>query len=121
MTQGTILIVDDSPFMLHTLTFVLEKAGYATITAKSGEEALAKARTARPRLILLDAVMPNMDGPQVLRALREDPVLKEVRVVMVSGQEEEELMSELPSANGYIAKPFTPGQVLAVVTPLMGE
>ncbi len=115
MSNHTILVVDDSPFILRTLTFILEKAGYRTATAASGEEALAKAQTLRPRLILLDAVMPDMDGSQVLEAIRNEPTLQATRVVMVSGSTAE----ELPDADGYIQKPFTPDQVLQTVARLI--
>jgi len=115
MTDDTILIVDDSPFMLRVLTFILKEAGYATVTADSGEEALAKARSSRPRLILLDAVMPDMDGWQVLEAIKKDPSLQKIRVVMVSGLE----AGKYPGADGYIQKPFTPDQVQSIVATLL--
>ena len=115
MTDDTILIVDDSPFMLRTMSFILEKAGYATATANSGQEALAKARTLHPRLILLDAVMPDMDGQEVLEVIRNDPALHGTRVVIVSGSEAD----ELPHAVGYVQKPFTSDQILATVAALL--
>ena len=113
--NNTILVVDDSPFMLRTLTFILEKAGYAVATADSGAAALAQARAVRPRLILLDCVMPDMSGGQVVEMMRGDPALRDTRVVMVTGSD----VDEVPATDGYIPKPFKPDQVLATVAALV--
>lgn len=112
-----ILVVDDTPFMLRTLTFILEKGGYAAETASSGREALEKARSLRPRLILLDAVLPDMDGRQVFEEIRSYPELAGTRVVMVSGRERE----ELPRTDGYIQKPFRPDVVWETVAAMLKE
>ncbi len=113
--ENTILVVDDSPFMVRTLSFILEKAGYTVATAGSGTEALAQARATQPRLILLDSVMPGMDGRQVLESIRQDPSLQKARVVMVSGSDAD----DLPEADGFVAKPFTPDKVLETVARLI--
>jgi CheY-like chemotaxis protein len=113
--ENTILVVDDSPFMLRTLTFILEKAGYAVATADSGAAALVQARAVRPRLILLDCMMPDMSGSQVVEMMQSDPALRETRVIMVTGSD----VDEVPATDGYIPKPFKPDQVLATVASLI--
>ncbi|MFQ5596179.1 MAG: PleD family two-component system response regulator, partial [Anaerolineae bacterium] len=99
----------------RTLTFILEKAGYMVATADSGAAALAQAQVVRPRLILLDCVMPDMSGGQVVEMMRDDPVLRDTRVIMVTGSD----VDEAPATDGYIPKPFKPEQVLATVAAVV--
>ena len=115
--ENTILVVDDLPFMLRTLTFILEKAGYVVATADSGAAALAQAQAMRPRLILLDCVMPDMSGGQVVEMMRNDSALRNTPVIMVTGSD----VDEVPATDGYIPKPFKPDQVLATVASFMGS
>lgn len=121
--MSTILVVDDSSFMLKSITFVLEKEGYDFCTASDGEEALRKVAEAKPRLIFLDAVMPNKDGYEVCRQIKTDPALKAIRVIMTTGQgEPEDLEKALAAgADGYILKPYTPAKILEKVREALGE
>ena len=123
MSESKILVVDDSPFMLKSITFVLEKAGYDFCTASDGEEALRKVAEEKPRLIFLDAVMPNKDGYEVCRQIKADPALKDIHVIMATGQSEpEDLERALAAgANGYMLKPYTPAKILEQVREALGE
>jgi CheY-like chemotaxis protein len=80
-----ILIVDDEPDMVAFLQCLLEDNGYATVTARDGEEGLQVARSERPDLISLDLLMPNQTGIKMFRELRKDEEIKDTPVVMVTG------------------------------------
>jgi len=118
-----ILVVDDSPFMLKSITFVLEKEGHDFCTASDGEEALRKVAEEKPQLIFLDAVMPHKDGYEVCRQIKADPALKDICVIMATGQgEPEDLEKALAAgADGCMLKPYTPAQILEKVREALGE
>lgn len=81
----TILLVDDSKFLRMATERALARAGYRVITAADGEEALNLARSQNPDLILLDMLLPKLSGPEVLKALKNDPMTKGIAVVVLSG------------------------------------
>ena len=122
MTGKKILAVDDSPFLLKALVFVLKKAGYEVHTAADGEEALQKAQEERPALILLDAVMPKKDGYAVCREVKGDPDLSETRIIMLTGKgkEADRERALAAGADGYMHKPYTPAQILEQVKDVLG-
>ena len=101
-----VLIVDDEPEAVELLQEFLLARGYEVITAGDGEEALRKVKEGRPHLILLDVLMPKMDGLEVLRQVRE--IDKEVGVIMVTGMAEEEIGRQAMAlgAFDYIVKPL---------------
>ena len=123
MSESKILVVDDSPFMLKSITFVLEKGGYDFCTASDGEDALRKVSEEKPWLIFLDAVMPNKDGYEVCRQIKADPALKDIRVIMATGQSDpEDLQRALEAgADDYMLKPYTPAKILEKVREVLGE
>jgi CheY-like chemotaxis protein len=93
----TVLVVEDSKFLRADREHVLKKAGYLVLTAADGFEALTVAREALPDLILLDMMLPKLDGPSVLRALKADPATAQIPVVVVtalSQKNEEKLMHD---------------------------
>ncbi|MEG1405451.1 MAG: response regulator, partial [Alistipes sp.] len=103
-----ILIVDDEPDILEFVNYNLTKAGYEVFTAQNGSEALAAAVVHRPHLILLDMMMPVMDGAQTCRAIRRDPVLCDTMVVFLSAlsEEEQQLAGFEVGADDYLTKPI---------------
>ena len=115
-TRSRILIVDDSTASVAILRKML-KEGYCLQSACSGEEAIEIASQFRPDLILLDIVMPGIDGYEVCRRLREDPVLGYTKVIMVSSKSsiEERLEGYEAGANDYVTKPFHKAELLAKV------
>lgn len=123
MRESRILVVDDSPFMLRSITFVLEKEGYDFFTASDGEEALRKVAEEKPQLIFLDAVMPNMDGYEVCRQIKANPALKDICIIMATGRSEPEDLEEALSAgaDGFMLKPYTPDKILEKVREALGE
>jgi DNA-binding response OmpR family regulator len=112
-----ILVIDDSPTILKVVQLVLTKAGFAVHTAQDGEEGIAKAIKTQPKLILLDFVMPKMNGYQVCRALADNIDLKEVPVVLMSakGDQVGERFVKVMGIVDYITKPFSPEGITAVV------
>ncbi|TMQ01237.1 MAG: response regulator [Verrucomicrobia bacterium] len=112
--QRKILIVDDEPFMLRLIQHHLENAGYEMIKARNGREAIEAAIRERPFLVVMDAMMPNMDGFTALRKLKEEPATRDIPVIMLTanphkfGREE----AETSGAAIFLTKPFSPTQLL---------
>jgi DNA-binding response OmpR family regulator len=117
MSGETVLVIDDSPTILKVVQLVLTKAGFNIATAPDGEAGLAAARERKPDLILLDFVMPRMNGYQVCRALAGDDDLKDVPVVLMSakGDQVGERFVKVMGIVDYITKPFSPEAITAVV------
>jgi CheY-like chemotaxis protein len=112
-----VLVIDDSPTILKVVQLVLTKAGYAVRTALDGELGVAAARETRPDVILLDFVMPKMNGYQVCKALSETADLRDVPVVLMSakGDQVGERFVKVMGIVDYITKPFSPEAITAVV------
>ena len=110
MTQPTILIVDDEPFNIDYLEQELEELDYSIITARDGRKALDQVRSEQPDLILLDIMMPVMDGFAVLSELKTDPFLRHIPVIVISAVND--LQSVVKGiklgAEDYLSKPFEP-------------
>jgi DNA-binding response OmpR family regulator len=106
--QPMILIADDDPQIRSMLSLRLINLGFNVIQAKDGAEALQLARDHRPDLILLDVMMPNMNGWEVARAVRQDPALRDVAIVMLTaiGARINELTSPQYAVDDYVDKPF---------------
>jgi twitching motility two-component system response regulator PilH len=106
--MAKVLIVDDSPTQIALMENAVKEAGHTTIIVTDGEAALAKAPLEKPALILLDVVMPNMDGFQVCRKLRKLPELAQTPIVMVTtkGQETDKFWGMKQGATDYLVKPF---------------
>jgi sigma-B regulation protein RsbU (phosphoserine phosphatase) len=116
-TGPTILVVDDSPVNLRLVVRTLEGRGYRLLAAKNGRAALDIARRARPDLILLDVMMPEMDGFEVCRALKGDPDTRDAIVVFLSalGDVTDKVTGLELGASDYITKPIQPEEVIARV------
>lgn len=112
--NGTrLLIVDDSSTVLSVLGRMLKQAGVEITTAASGEDAMTSIQAQRPDAILLDIVMPGMDGFSVLRTLRRDPGTRDIPVIMMSGNEQatEQYYAQRIGADAFLRKPFGRGDV----------
>lgn len=103
-----ILVVDDDPEILGMLDIRLGKRGYHVISAADGEQALEQARTEKPSLVVLDVMMPRMNGWEVARALRQDPATHDIKIVMLTaiGAQMNEMTSPLYGVDAYLDKPF---------------
>ncbi len=108
--RRTVLVVDDEPDVLLLCRVNLEFEGYEVIEAADGEEAMERVRSARPDVVLLDVMMPKMDGWQVLGAIKEDPELADIPVVMLTAkvQDQDQIRGWSQGAADYITKPFSP-------------
>ena len=109
------LIVDDSPDTISMLNESLEKAGMSTLVALDGSQALSIAQRMLPDIILLDAIMPNMDGFEVCRRLKQDPELKYIPVIFMTGMSDTENVVKGFNAGGidYICKPINTAELVA--------
>jgi DNA-binding response OmpR family regulator len=108
MEQKKILVVDDEVDLVRTIQFSLELEGYKVLASYNGEDALAQARKENPDLILLDIMLPKLDGYKVCRLLKFDEQYKHIPILMMTAktQEKDKLMGKETGANEYITKPF---------------
>ncbi len=123
LNQDIVLIVDDVPENLSLLHDALDEAGYAVLVATHGEAALERAHHVRPDVILLDALMPGMDGFEVARRLKADPVTQPIPIVFMTGLTETEHVVAAFAAGGadYVTKPIRPPEVLARIAAHMAN
>jgi two-component system, OmpR family, alkaline phosphatase synthesis response regulator PhoP len=123
-TKGKILIVDDDEFLLEMYELKFKGSGFEVVLAHNGTEAIEKARTEEPQIILLDVVMPKIDGFDVLRALKDENIsTKAIKIMLTNlGQKEDIGRGMKIGADGYIVKAhFTPSQVVSKVEQLMSD
>ncbi len=121
MRRKRILVVDDEVYVAHILEFSLGMEGYEVVTATSGDEALAKADEEHPDLIVLDILMPKMDGYEVCRRLKADERFADVPVILLTakhGAEDRQKGLEV-GANAYITKPFRPMDLIDQIRSLL--
>jgi two-component system, OmpR family, alkaline phosphatase synthesis response regulator PhoP len=116
-----ILLVDDEPHIIMMLENRMKHAGYDVITASDGQEALTKAKKEKPDLIILDLMLPKLDGYKVCRMLKFDEKYKNIPIIMLSAraQEADKKMGETVGADGYVTKPFEPQVLLGKVKDLL--
>lgn len=116
-----ILIIDDEPDLVETLTFRLQAAGYEVVQAFDGLEGLEKARSESPDLILLDVIMPKMDGYHVCRMLKFDERFRDIPIIMLTarGQEQDRVTGQEVRADMYITKPFEAAHLMEKIKELM--
>jgi len=119
----TILIVDDSPTETHILKTLLEKEGYSTLLASDGEKGVAEAKREKPDLILMDVVMPGLNGFQATRQLSRDPETKEIPVIMVTtkDQETDKAWGKRQGAKEYVVKPVAAKELLSKIQTVLAE
>ena len=121
--MAVVLIIDDSPTELHLFQNMLEKAGFDTLVADSGEEGLRQARTARPDCILMDVVMPGMNGFQATRRLTRDPKTAAIPVIMITNkdQETDKICGMRQGAVEYLVKPVADKALVAKIKTVMAD
>lgn len=120
MAMRKILVVDDSPTDRQFLLETLAKKGYQVVTAESGEDAIAKAKSEQPDLILMDVVMPGLNGYQATRTITRDDATKHIPVIMCTSKtaETDKIWGMRQGANDYLTKPIDPSQLLAKIAQL---
>ncbi len=119
--MAVVLIIDDSPTELHLYQNMLEKAGYETLVADNGEEGIKTAATARPDCIIMDVVMPGMNGFQATRRLTKDPKTADIPVIMVTtkDQETDKIWGMRQGAVEYLVKPVAEKELVGMIDSVM--
>ena len=117
MLKQRILVVDDDKDIVRLMRAYLEQAGYEVLAAYNGETALFTIRHERPDLVLLDLMLPERDGLEIIRLLRSDPFLAQTPVIMVTARvsDTDKIVGLEMGADDYITKPYNPREVLARV------
>lgn len=120
MPVKKILVVDDSPTERHFMVELLTKNGYQVVTAESGEEGVVKAKAELPDLVIMDVVMPGLNGYQATRTLTRDEDTKNIPVLMCTskGQETDKIWGLRQGAQDYLVKPVNPEELLAKIAAL---
>ncbi|RMG34613.1 MAG: response regulator [Gammaproteobacteria bacterium] len=120
--MAKVLVVDDSPTELHILTRYLEEGGHQTLTAADGKEGVEVARSEQPDLILMDVVMPGLNGFQATRKISRDPTTRSIPVVMITtkDQDTDREWGLRQGARAYLVKPVTEAELLCTVEEVLG-
>ncbi|VAW70251.1 twitching motility protein PilH [hydrothermal vent metagenome] len=119
--MAKILIVDDSQTQVQTITKILKKHGHDTITAEDGDAAVSVSRTELPDLILMDVVMPGLNGFQATRHITKNQSTQHIPVIMLSSkdQETDKVWAERQGASDYIIKPASEDKLMAAINNLL--
>jgi len=119
--MSVVLIIDDSPTELHLFQNMLEKAGFDTLVADSGEEGVRQARSAHPDCILMDVVMPGLNGFQATRQLTKDPSTASIPVIMITSkdQETDKIWGMRQGAVEYLVKPVADKELITKIKTVM--
>jgi two-component system alkaline phosphatase synthesis response regulator PhoP len=123
MNPKKILIVDDEPDLVETVRYPLEMEGYQVLVAYNGEEGLNQARKDSPDLIILDLMLPKLDGYKVCRLLKFDERYKHIPILMLTAktQEKDRLLGKETGADEYMTKPFDIDQLLEKVKSYLSK
>src|SRR6185436_3856974 len=119
--MAKILVVDDEPDAVELIEFNLKAAGYEVVTAADGAEALKKSRQVNPDLVLLDLMLPEVDGLEVCKLLRRDPATSGIPIIMVTAKaaEIDRVLGLELGADDYVTKPFSPRELVLRVKSLL--
>ncbi len=121
--RSKVLIVDDEPNILISLEFLMSQAGYETRSAETGEQALAELDAFQPDLILLDVMLPGIDGFEICQRVRQAPAWSHIKIVMLTakGRDVEVAKGLALGANAYITKPFSTRALVSEVQQQLAE
>jgi two-component system alkaline phosphatase synthesis response regulator PhoP len=122
MALGKVLVVDDEVYILHILDFSLGAEGFEVITANNGELAIEKAKQEKPDLIVLDIMMPVLDGYETCRRLKREAETKNIPVVLLTakGRDVDKRLGYEVGAVDYIVKPFSPNRLIERIQEILG-
>lgn len=114
VSRGTILVVDDEPTIVEVVSRYMDRAGFEVVSAGDGPTAIAKAIEHRPDLTVLDLMLPEIDGLEVMRMMREDEAVRSAIILLTSRAEESDRLIGLrQGADDYVVKPFSPAELVA--------
>ncbi len=120
-SRATVLVVDDDPVLLAVVEHKLKGCGYRVVTAADGALGLSQARAEKPDIIVLDMMMPTLDGRQVLNELQADSALASVPVIVLTARRGEQDVIEALQRGDYLAKPFSPDELVARIARLISK
>ena len=123
MAKGKILVVDDEIYIVHILDFSLGMEGYEVITALDGEQAIEQARNEKPDLIVLDIMMPKLDGYETCKILKSEKETRDIPVILLSakGRNVDQKVGFEVGADDYITKPFSPRKLVERINSILGQ
>ncbi|TWG92708.1 twitching motility two-component system response regulator PilH [Luteimonas sp. J16] len=121
--MARILIVDDSPSQLMGIRRIVEKLGHEAVTAEDGEAGVRAAKEHLPDLILMDVVMPNLNGFQATRTIKRDPATGHIPVILVTtkDQDTDRIWGLRQGAQGYLTKPFSEAELTEAIVSTIGQ
>ena len=123
VSKGRILVVDDEVYIVHILDFSLGMEGYEVVTALDGEQALEKVAQQKPDLIVLDIMMPKLDGYETCKMLKADPETRSIPIILLSakGRNIDQKIGFEVGADDYITKPFSPRKLVERINSILGQ
>ena len=121
MARAKVLVVDDEEYIQHILNFSFGAEGYEVVTASDGEEGVSKARDEKPDVIVMDIMMPKMDGYEACKQIKTDPQTKDIPVILLTakGRDADRKLGSEVGADDYVVKPFSPGRLIERVEGIM--
>jgi DNA-binding response OmpR family regulator len=117
MSRSRIVIIEDEPDIVEVISYNLKREGYQVSSAARGDDGINLVRNKAPSLVILDLMLPGVDGLSVCQQLKADPLTKDIPIIIVSAKEEESdvVIGLGLGADDYVAKPFSPRELLARV------
>ncbi len=121
MTRKKIIVVEDEPDIVDVVTYNLNREGYSVLAAQRGDEGLNLIRSEAPDLVLLDLMLPGMDGLSICRQMKSDGSLRDIPIIIASakGEESDVVIGLEMGADDYLAKPFSPRELLARIKAVL--
>src|SRR5437588_2338022 len=119
-TRAKVLVVEDEPAIADVVSRYLQRAGYETAVAETGHDALGRAEAARPDVVVLDLMLPDIDGLEVMRRLRRDDRGRGAIILLTArGEESDRIVGLRLGADDYVVKPFSPAELVARVDAVL--
>ena len=121
MTKYTIVVIEDEPDIIEVISYNLKREGFQVVKAERGDEGLNQVRKKSPALVILDLMLPGMDGLSVCQQIKSDPLTQDIPIIIVSakGEESDVVIGLGLGADDYLAKPFSPRELLARVKAVL--
>jgi two-component system alkaline phosphatase synthesis response regulator PhoP len=119
--RDTVMVIEDEPDILEVMEYNLQKEGYRVRSSRDGEEGLRMIREQAPDLVLLDRMLPGLDGVEICRRMKQDPLTRAIPIIMVTakGEETDVVVGLSVGADDYVTKPFRPKELLARVDAVL--
>lgn len=121
MNRSKIVVIEDEPDIIEVVSYNLKREGYAVIPVTRGDEGLNTVRSESPQLVILDLMLPGLDGLSICQQMKSDPMVRDIPIIMVSakGEESDVVIGLELGADDYLAKPFSPRELLARVKAVL--